>query len=281
MPPITISLFHPAFEEIAIGLSHGVAELGLACRLEIQRIPGDGPAIVLGPERIADWSAVPPGAILFNFEQLGVPGQGLPDAYLEALSRHPVWDYSARNVARLAAAGIADVELVRIGYVPALTRIPAAAAQDIDVLFYGMLSPRRAQMIAALERAGLAVTVLRGVTGPARDQMIARAKVVLNLHRFDSHIFEIVRVSYLLANRKAVVCEVAPDTDIEDELRAAVEAAPYEGLAEACVRLTQDDDARRSLENRGFAVFAARRQSDFLRHPLGRYAPAVAARSFR
>ena len=36
---------------------------------------------------------------------------------------------------------------------------------------------------------------------------IARSKIVLNLHQYDAQVFEIVRVSYLLANRRAVVSE--------------------------------------------------------------------------
>ena len=42
-----------------------------------------------------------------------------------------------------------------------------------------------------------------------RDDLIARAKVVLNINKHQAKIFEIVRVSYLMANAKAVVLQGA------------------------------------------------------------------------
>ena len=44
-----------------------------------------------------------------------------------------------------------------------------------------------------------------GVYGAERDRLIARSRLVLNVHYFPTHIFEMIRVSYLLANRTAVV----------------------------------------------------------------------------
>jgi hypothetical protein len=43
-----------------------------------------------------------------------------------------------------------------------LERIPRAPDQDIDVLFYGEITPHRATVLHALERAGLRLAVLGG-----------------------------------------------------------------------------------------------------------------------
>ena len=146
----------------------------------------------------------------------------------------------------------------------------------IDVLFYGSLNPRRQAILEELQRRGLKVTTLTGCYGEARDRYIARSKVVLNLHFYESKVFEIVRVSYLLSNFKAVVAESGAGTSIEPDLLQAVRAVPYDGLVEACVQLVQDDAARRELAQRGHAVFSARPAEPALAAALGIHAPAPA-----
>jgi hypothetical protein len=49
------------------------------------------------------------------------------------------------------------VHHVPLGYATELPRISRATEQDIDVLFYGSLNPRRAAVLDQLRQAGLAV----------------------------------------------------------------------------------------------------------------------------
>ena len=129
-----------------------------------------------------------------------------------------MWDYSLHNIDKWKTywetmnCAYAPVH-VPLGYVPELTRIRPAPIQDIDVLFYGSLNDRRSAIIKALCDAGANVHTVFGVYGKGRDELIARSKVVLNLHFYEQKLFEIVRVSYLLANSKAVVTECSSDTD--------------------------------------------------------------------
>jgi hypothetical protein len=104
--------------------------------------------------------------------------------------------------------------------------------------------------------------------GEERDALIARAKIVLNLHYFDAQVFEIVRVSYLLANRKCVVSETGRDTALEGPLREGIAFAPYDSLAQTCVRLLQDEAARRRLAEAGFNCFRACPQVPMLERAL-------------
>ena len=92
--------------------------------------------------------------------------------------------------------------------------------------------------------------------------------MVLNLHYYDSSIFEIVRVSYLLANSKAVVSEYHPGTEIEEDLLDAVRLAPYAELASACRELVTGEKERRELAARGFGRMAARDEAEILRKVL-------------
>src|SRR6185437_3331164 len=100
--------------------------------------------------------------------------------------------------------------------------------------------------------------------GAVRDALISRAKVVLNLHFYPSAIFEIVRVSYLLANRKAVVGECGPQTEIDPDIRDAIAPAPYDHLCDRVLELMRDDNGRFALARRGHDIFAKRHLPDIL-----------------
>jgi hypothetical protein len=152
--------------------------------------------------------------------------------------------------------------------VPELTRQHPVSRQTTDVLFYGSLNGRRNAILAALKQAGLKVRHLFSVYGSERDAAIADAKVVLNLHFYEDSIHEIVRTSYLLANSKAVVTECGPNTEIDDDLRAAMVCVPYKEIVQSCVALVNDEARRRDLERRGYEVFARRDQSTLLREAI-------------
>ena len=141
-----------------------------------------------------------------------------------------------------------------VGWAPILERIPRDVVQDIDVLFYGVPGQRRLALYSQLCKTGASAVFACGLYGTARDSLIARAKVVLNIDLNDSRrIFEVVRVSYLLANAKAVVATLQPHTLIEPDLRDAVAFAPAESIAATCVELLANEPARRQLEAAGRA----------------------------
>jgi hypothetical protein len=158
----------------------------------------------------------------------------------------------------------AEVVHVPLGFVPELCRIPQAPEEDIDVLFYGVINERRAHILDKLHEAGLAVHAVVGKFGAERDALIARAKVVLNIHFFETKIFEIPRVSYLLANRKAVVAEVTSDTEIDGDLRDAIAGVAYEKLVDKCIELVFDDVLKQRVAEAGFHAFSQRPERDIL-----------------
>ena len=72
-------------------------------------------------------------------------------------------------------------------------------------------------------------------------------------------IFEIVRVSYLLANKKAVVADRDANTSVEDDVQDAVRfASSLKELLDLCAKLVGDESERRKLEERGFACMSRR-----------------------
>lgn len=265
LPAFSICILNSVFNEVAASLRHGLGELGHPTEvLSGGFVQGSRP-IILGAQLIADWSKLPDEAIIFNFEQLGVESRFITPEYLAQLSRRTVWDYSPRNIDWLRAHGINDsARLIRIGHAPDLVRVPAATEQDIDVLFYGAVNERRRHILQALHDSGLRLVMQANLFGEERDRTIGRAKVVLNLHYYETRIFEIARVGYLLANGKAVVTEGGSDTELEPDLREAMLAVPYEELVGACQALVADAQRRHALEARAAGIFAARSQANFL-----------------
>ena len=188
--------------------------------------------------------------------------------YRKRLRRHMVWDYSPGNIQALHEMGISDVTLCPIGYASNLSRITPAQQQDIDVLFIGSINQRRRQILNNLQAAGIDVRWGFDIYGRDRDNYFARAKLVLNMHMYDAKVFEIVRVSYLLANRVCVVSETGADPELESKFTDGVAFADVDELAETCQRLLGDPVARRILQDEGFATISSLPQRDFLRAAL-------------
>jgi hypothetical protein len=258
-----------AFDEVAIALRAAFRTLGYAA--SIVRNPDElaGTAIVLGANLLAKRPALIPDSarlILFNLEQISPNSPWIDHGYLRLLQRYRVWDYSTRNITALAGLGIVAVHC-GIGYVPELTRI-RPVVEDIDVLFVGSLNARRQAVLRELSARGARAVVRFNVYGEARDALIGRSKLVLNVHYFESKVLEIVRVSYLLANRKCVVCEIGEDPLIEAPLRDGLALVPYDLLVDTCLDLLQDDAKRRAIGAAGFAAFSTLSQVEYLQHAL-------------
>jgi len=255
------------FDEIRDSLAWALTALGHSVVLTENCFSAhDSRNILFGAELLnpsASSTKIPPDAILYNLEQPSHPS--MPNVRLLAHD-HTVWDYALPNVAQWRADGT-DIHHVPIGYTPNLTRIPRAPVQDIDVLFHGWLTPRRAELLNRLQAAGLHVVAVERSYGGARDNLISRAKVCINIRHDGRPLFNILRCSFWLANSKCVVTETGEDdSDYAGVLSHALLWRHYDRLVEACVHLCHSPGEREGLE-----VLALRsiRKMDFLR-PVAR-----------
>jgi len=256
------------FEEVALGLQAAFATLGFDAPIVTDPLRIRGRAVVLGANLLPEMPALPTRPVLYNLEQIQEGSVWLKGSYIDLLRRYPVWDYSERNISALKTLyGIENATLCGIGYMPALSRIPEEE-EDIDVLFVGSINDRRKAVLDKIAGQGKNLAVAYNSYGEERDAMIARAKLVLNLHYFDAQVFEIVRVSYLLANRKCVVSETGHDEALEAPLRNGVAFVPYESLAATCLQLLENEEERRRLAEAGFECFRGRPQVPMLKRAL-------------
>jgi hypothetical protein len=260
-----------AFDDVVQLLRNSFEVLGVPVRVTSNQFSTTGVNIVIGANVLARLSKAarpefPRNTIIFNLDQVHPTSPWMQHYYISLLQAHPVWDYSSVNIARLADDfGIHAAVLVKIGHMPEMSRIETSPSQDIDVLFYGNLSTRRCKILMDIAETGVNLVSLTGVFGKERDDFIARSKVILNVQYYDfPGITEIVRLSFLLSNRKAVVSEWSEHIAIENDIKQCVVPVKYEELAETCVNLCRDDAARKIVEARGYAVFSKRGQAEFL-----------------
>ena len=261
-----------AFLEIAETLVYGFRRLSCVVTCAENQLSKKATNIVLGANLFSEEhiAAIPANTIIYNFEQLSESSAWMTPALIKLFEKFQVWDYSKRNIEQLKKIGISEnVRYVPLGYVEEMTRIPPKKEQDIDVLFYGSINPRREKIINDLKAAGLNVEALFGVYGKARDAYIARAKVIVNIHYYETNIFELVRVSYLLANKKAVVSEYTETTEIDEDFIDGVALAPYDQLVDKCKELIGSDELRHSFEKRGFQCIQAHDECEYLRQAIG------------
>jgi hypothetical protein len=163
-------------------------------------------------------------------------------------------DINQHGVAALRARGV-DARHLRLGGVPSMVATPVE--RDIEVLFLGGSTPRRRAELAALgphlwDRAAelrlfrfsrpIDGAVPGTVFGHEKYDLLARSRVLLNIHRDDARpgYFEWARMIEAMANGCAVLTEPSAGFEPLVEGRHFVATADLAGGLEALL----DDSAR-------------------------------------
>jgi len=258
-----------AFDEVAEAIHAGMLGLGVDCERSVGGLVEGRINVVFGAHLLPPGTALPADTVVYNLEQIVDGAMWVTPNYLELLRRHRVWDYSAQNVAALAAMGLREALHVPLGHAAALERI-APASEDIDVLFYGAYNERRLALLERLSRAGWKVARSNGLYGAERDALVARSRIVLNVHYYDEQSrLEVPRCLYLMANGRFVLSETSPDAE-STGFASGMAFAPYARLEEACARYLDRPAERAAIAAAGRDLLRSRPQSALL-------APAVAA----
>ena len=195
---------------------------------------------------------VPPDAIIYNWENVDVQVSGV------AFPDHEVWDFSIRNTTRWRGPR-RDVHHVPVGHHASMERFHPLPwnERDVDVVFTGCMNARRQRVVDALERHGLKVVTLSTVYGLARDQILARAKLAINMLYYEDGTFAVLRTAHYAANSIAAVSEAAN----EAPAWAYPDPVPYARIVDSCRELLQGGEEALV----GTSVEALRR---FREHPL-------------
>jgi hypothetical protein len=254
-----------AFREIGETIHYALLEMGYNSILTSQTDIPEHQHIILGSNLLPFYDIkISPNSILYNLEQITPDSPWLQPALLAILQQYPVWDYSQNNIKEFVQLGITSVQYLPIGYVPQLTRIDQAE-EDIDVLFYGSLNERRWHIIQSLKAHGVKAEAVFGVYGNERDKLIARSKILLNIHFYEAKVFEVVRVSYLLANQRFVISERGSNPVEEAAFSTGVVFADYEDLVKTCLDFLSRSEDRRVVAEAGFKIMTQRSETDYLK----------------
>lgn len=254
-----------AFLEVAQLLCASFESLGHRCPLRMNWVEPGALNVVIGYQFLAPVhidSFARASCIFYQLEQLSVhEGWLTPDRERVLRAAREIWDYSDENVAFLRAKGFTNVSHLPLGYHPALHRIEhrPEPEKDVDVLFYGARNERRGAVLNQIrERFGL--RTLFGVYGPARDEWIARSRVVLNIHFYEMKVSEQVRVSYLLNNE----CFVVSEESDGDAFTGGMITGAHQDLTGLCEHYLADPEARRIVAARGLELLRQRPMVGYL-----------------
>lgn len=270
------------FDDAILPMFHALRRLGFSVEIRVNTANPLSRNIVFGscmaPRRVG--RDLPGNSIIVNLEQL-VPGSlWMNNNYLSHLHDFTVWEYSKQNLEVLHQQGITGAVLVPLGYVPEMTRLRPDLPEDIDVLFYGLVNSRRATLLSSLEQRNIRVYVAGGNTfGFARDVLLARSRLILNIHFAVPARLELVRLGYVWANKKAVVSELHGQTEVPEYLEEACAYAAYDALEEKVCALVADKTDRKRQAEKGHELFTACRLKDSLKEVVGHRTFTVSAHS--
>ena len=212
---------------------------------------------------------IPKDTIIYSLEQMRDQPECL--RWCRKYRGLEVWDYSKRNVDVLQKAGVENIKHVQIGYVPEITYFERNPLEerDIDILAYMSPSPRRLQIMNQFaEDKNINFVAVQSTYGDDRDELIKRAKLVINLHNHDNQIFEIIRVSHLIQNKVPVLTERNATTDFPDYMEGTVNTAPYEKFVEAAYELLKDPEQLDKQAEEGLEIFKKTPMEKFLKEAL-------------
>lgn len=263
----------PVFADTADVLADALRACGLNVRVASNVIARSGVNYVMGAHTItsdAVLRALPANAVIVNSEPIAQPGQVrvLWQSLATAAHGRVWWDYSQRNLRALASTPIrpSATHWVPIGAATGVTPVTPHAEQDIDVLFYGGLSDRRAHVLRECEALGLRLEVRSaGCFGQIRDELFAHSKVILNLGSVDNSVFEQYRVSYAMSRGMCVVTEATDRDGLPAGYFHGLTVARYSDLARTCRRLCDDAHERTSTAARARPAVDAIATAAFIR----------------
>ena len=187
----------------------------------------------------------PPGSIIYHWEN---------NPLLKHLERSAaIWDFSSSNVARYPARLRPKVLHVPCGHHPSMERrFPASTGERFDIAWFGSLNDRRRKLLSALRSRGLSVVVLPVLFGSARDEILSRARLLLNVRYYESGVFPVLRSAHAAANLLPCLAEISPEMP-----SWVLERVTYERVTARAVELLRNPDALAKLAKDTLTAFRA------------------------
>lgn len=263
LPPVWAQVYNAA----ARFLHHSLQDLGIGSVITDYEPAPRSPAILLG------WNLYPleknwrPAApyVVYQLEPLSVGHWQRQLAERRRLfeGAAAIWDYSTTN-AHWLGSGIPAPHWLPLTYHPALRDIQAPdRLSEYDILFTGVMTPRRQAVIDRLTRHCCVFAHARW--GSELLDAFSRSRIVLNIHQHDEPVpLEQVRISYALNQRAFVLSETSADQPYP-----FLAGVPYDELADRALDYLFDPPARMAAHQALQAAFEQGRTTAHLEAALG------------
>jgi hypothetical protein len=177
--------------------------------------------------------------IIFNSEQLPEDSVWTSPHYRSLLDKNYVWDYSPANLLKMKHG---NTQLINFYYCDQLSRLEIKKPAKYDLVFYGSINERRKKILDAISKGGLRIKVVFGAYGGDRDALISESRAVLNLHYYDSQIFQQIRAFYPLINRIPIISENYPLKSAPDIYKDVIFLNGEEPIEEYALRMLSSVD---------------------------------------
>ncbi len=195
---------------------------------------------------------LPLDTIIFNTEQLTEDSVWTSTDYKDILCKHYVFDYSEINLTAIPHQNKGCVELL---YSKSLKRVDEVHTKKYDLLFYGVLNEKRTQLLEKLASYGLRVHHIAGVYSKERDAALAHTRAVLNLHFYESKIFQQIRAFYPLINGIPVISENFPHESAPAIYKDVIFTPRDQPFVEFVVNLLKNKEGFQKLTEKKIELF--------------------------
>ncbi|HEX5487863.1 MAG TPA: sulfotransferase [Rhodanobacteraceae bacterium] len=236
-------------EFVAVSIQRALRKIDVDSRIIFGMPEGgyeDLPHFVICPQMFAQLPAL---YVAFQMEQ-SVSARWFDARYIRTLQcAFAVLDYSIANIDALAASDLPRTHLfhVPLGYLPDYSEGGVAEKGRYDVLFYGDIhNDRRRRFVEALEEV-CRVRVIHDLFGQDLREEIAGAKLIVNIHYYESALLETTRLWECVSLDKLVISERAANMEENGDLEPLVDFVDLNDPAGMVARVRywlENDDAR-------------------------------------
>jgi hypothetical protein len=241
------------FLEIAAALNEALCALGVDCELVNTTYNEQDTYIIFTTHELN--FELPKFYIAYNFEQLG--GKRWPDQFFYRLKNAvQVWDYSELNVRMLLTKEI-EAKFVPYGYAKCHTKISGgvSAKKQLDVVFLGFPSERRAQKLSQVEQVSLVTPKLYSYKqeyncfGEDLIRLYSDSTIGLNVHYyFGLTILEVPRLIPMIANKVWVISEPSDDRWYDAKMTGCVTIVPADKFVLEILKVLNMNPEERDAE---------------------------------
>ncbi len=176
--------------------------------------------------------------IIFNMEQINSNSPLITQDYLNFLSNYKIFDYSIHNIHALRKY-YPFINAEEFPLIPApnfcYDYVGINNEKKYHFAFYGALNERRRYLLERIQLKGVKVKVIAGAYGKNLAQELSECQAVINIHAYETTLFETARALRPIAMGIPIVSETSLMPQLIDWKYAPIKFVDYNELVDYCV----------------------------------------------